>query len=508
MQKKHYLLISLVLIKIIGHFFLIDEAYELHRDEFLHLDQANHLAWGYQSVPPVTSWISLIIKWLGNGIFWVKFFPVLFGILTLYVVWKTIELLNGNLFAYLIGGIGITLSVLPRLNILYQPNSLDVLLWTSTFYFLLRFLKTNHTKWLYWTAVVFAFGILNKYNIIFLTLGLIPALLLTQHRKLLIQGRTYIAIGIVLLIISPNIYWQYQNHFPVFKHMKELSEKQLVNVNRWEFLQSQIFYFFGSLTLLLGALIGFIIYRPFQRYRFLLYNLIFTLALFILFKGKSYYAIGLYPIFLAFGAVYLEQLFRKRYTRVLQISTVAIQILFFIPMLNLSYPFRTPEYIIANQELYASRGLLKWEDGKNHSLPQDFADMLGWKELAAKVDSLYLQTPNEDPTIIITDNYGEAGAINYYSKLDLAAVSFNADYLGWFDLTKQYKNLIRVVYKSKVEKEITEIKDYFDSYVIFGEITNPYAREQGTTIIGFYGAKININKIIEEEIDMELAKFK
>ncbi|KKX47100.1 hypothetical protein L950_0228290 [Sphingobacterium sp. IITKGP-BTPF85] len=28
--------------------------------------------------------------------------------------------------------------------------------------------------------------------------------------------------------------------------------------------------------------------------------------------------------------------------------------------------------------------MLTWEDGKEHQLPQDFADMLGWKELAKK----------------------------------------------------------------------------------------------------------------------------
>ena len=29
-------------------------------------------------------------------------------------------------------------------------------------------------------------------------------------------------------------------------------------------------------------------------------------------------------------------------------------------------------------------GLLRWEDSKDHLLPQDFADMLGWKKLVFK----------------------------------------------------------------------------------------------------------------------------
>jgi hypothetical protein len=73
--------------------------------------------------------------------------------------------------------------------------------------------------------------------------------------------------------------------------------------------------------------------------------------------------------------------------------------------------------------------LLRWEDGKDHLLPQDFADMLGWKELALKVDSAYLKLPNKDNTLILCDNYGQAGAINFYTRQKLRAVSFNADYI-------------------------------------------------------------------------------
>ena len=29
--------------------------------------------------------------------------------------------------------------------------------------------------------------------------------------------------------------------------------------------------------------------------------------------------------------------------------------------------------------------MLKWEDGKVHELPQDYADMVGWDELGKKV---------------------------------------------------------------------------------------------------------------------------
>ena len=91
MKKGRLICCLFILLKFVLQYVLVNDVYELHRDEFLHLDQAKHLAWGFHSVPPVTSWISWIILQLGNGIFWVKFFPALFGALTILVVWKTIE---------------------------------------------------------------------------------------------------------------------------------------------------------------------------------------------------------------------------------------------------------------------------------------------------------------------------------------------------------------------------------------------------------------------------------
>ena len=123
MKNRNFVLLGFILLKFVLQYVLIDPVYELHRDEFLHLDQAHHLAWGYTSVPPFTSWISWIILQLGNGVFWVKFFPALFGALTLLIVWKAIEELKGGWFALLLGTVSVVFSSLIRVNMLYQPNS-------------------------------------------------------------------------------------------------------------------------------------------------------------------------------------------------------------------------------------------------------------------------------------------------------------------------------------------------------------------------------------------------
>ena len=501
MIKKTLILTGFIVLKFILQYILISPAYDLQRDEYLYLDQANHLAFGYLSVPPVTSWISYIIKFLGNSVFWIKFFPAFFGAMTILVVWKAIEELKGDLFALTFGATCVLFSILLRLNTLYQPNSLDVLCWTAFYFVVIKYIKSEKPKWLYVGAVVLAIGFLNKYNIVFLLIGLFPAFMVTAQRRLLLNKHLLIAISLFLLLIFPNLIWQYNNQFPVFNHMRELSELQLVNVNRWDFLQSQLLFFMGSLFVIISALIALWSYEPYRKYRPFFWSIIFTLIVFVYFRAKDYYAIGIYPIYIAFGAVYLADIFERSQKKIFQPIAIAVPILFFIPMYNVAFPNKSPEYFAENGQRLKALGLLRWEDGNDYELPQDFADMLGWKELANKVDEVYSSLPNQEMTLILCDNYGQAGAINYYTTKGVRAVSFNADYINWFNLDQEYINLIRIKRSSEREMEWEKTSPYFRTSLIADSITNQYAREYGTTIFAFIDTKVDINERIKIEIE-------
>lgn len=500
MKKDYWILFLFIVAKFALQYSLISPEYELHRDEYLHLDQANHPAWGYLSVPPANSWIAWIIKMLGNSIFWVKFFPALFGALTIVLTWKVVEELKGSLFAKILASTGILFSVLLRVNMLFQPTSLEIFLWLFLYYSLIKYFNSQKVKWVYTGAVIVGIGILNKYNIAFSLLGLIPALLLTEQRKIFMQPHVYWGALLALIIIFPNLLWQYQNQFPVVHHMKELSERQLVHVDRMDFMKSQILFFAGVIFVIIAGWGALLLYKPFEKYRFFFWSYIITITLFLFFKAKDYYAIGLYPLYIAFGAVFLGNLFEKGWKRILKPVSLLIPILLFLPLYNVAFPNKSPEYIVSHQSQYKNLGLLRWEDGKDHPLPQDFADMQGWEELAQKVDKEYSRLSKTGKTMVLCDNYGQTGAINYYSKAGIVAVSFNADYINWIDVNKKYKNVIRVKEASEAGKELKESGSFFEVSKLIDSITNPYARERGTAIFSLQGAKVNINKRIQDEI--------
>jgi hypothetical protein len=502
MKKTITLFFIVLIIKVALQYLLIDSAYDLQRDEYLHLDQGKHLAWGYISVPPVTSWISWLINFLGGSVFWVKFFPALFGTLTIVIVWKIIEDLGGKTFALALGLFATLFSVLLRINILYQPNSFDIFFWTLTYYTIIKYVSTNNSKWLYTIGFAVGFGILSKYNIAFLVIGLFVGLLMTRERKIFLDKNLYIGALIALLVILPNIIWQINNNFPTSHQLDELSRTQLVNVKRTDFVKDQVMFFVNSIFIIIIAFVGFVVYPPFKKYRFVFWSYVIAIALYLFLKAKSYYAIGLYPVLIAFGAVYLEKLLSFGWRRYLKPFMIVVVIGLFIPMYLIAFPTKSPAEIEKNNKIYKDFGLLRWEDGKDHNLPQDFADMIGWSDLARKVDSVYALLPDRENTLVLTDNYGEAGAINYYSKFKhINAVSMNADYINWFRLDKPIKNVVLVQEAGDDDPDRKKEKPLFDKVVMTGMNDNPSSREQGTKIYLLQGARVDINSLIAEEIE-------
>ncbi len=92
--------------------------------------------------------------------------------------------------------------------------------------------------------------------------------------------------------------------------MKELSESQLVNVNRLDFLKSQFLFFIGVTFVIVFGFYALLFYRSFEKFRFFFLGYVITISLFLFFKAKDYYAIGIYPIYIGFGSVYLENILK------------------------------------------------------------------------------------------------------------------------------------------------------------------------------------------------------
>ncbi len=461
--------------------------YELHRDEYLYLNYGQHLAWGYLEVPPFTALQSWLALALGGGFFWVKYWPLLWGSLTVYVVVRLAQRLGGGAWAQALAGLCYLATLFGRLNLLFQPNSFEVFAFTLGTYLLVRHAQPDgRPRHLYGLGLVLGVAVLNKFTAFFFGAAALGALLLTMPR---VFGRrpVWAAGGLALLVALPALAWQLAHGLPFRHHMALLHDTQLVHVDTAGFWRDQLLMCLPALVVwgpgLWAALRGRPV--PAARAAGLLYA--GGLLLLTLLHGKNYYALGYYPALFAVGAVWWQARLARLTEggRVVRVALLLLPPLLAVPLLPYTYPLLAPATMARLGQLpfYQSVGLNRWEDGQNHPLPQDYADMLGWQELADKTYRAYQALPDSTRarTLIKCDNYGLAGAINYYNRNRRLppATSFEGSYLYWFPAppARPYRHLLLVG-----EGHPDELAPFFGSWQKVGELTNPYARESGTTI--------------------------
>ncbi len=502
-RSNERLLLFLIVLRIIIPYLLQSPQYEPHRDEFLYLAEGNHLAAGFMEVPPLLSWFAWLTHLFGDGMFWIKLWPSLFGAATLYVMGRLVILLGGQRFALWLLFLSFLLSVYLRLFFLFQPNPPEVFFWTMIVFSLIRYTQTNENKWLYVFGVCAGFGMLSKYSVVFYAVSVLAGVLLTPHRKLFVNKHFWLACGVGFVIFLPNLLWQYQHQFPVMHHMKELKETQLRYVKPSDFLKDQVMMLLPCCFVWFCGLYNVLFSQGEKPFRFVGYAYIFVILILLAGHGKNYYSLGAYPVLFAFGAYHLEK-FTMIKRKALRYAFVAVMIVLGLIFIPLALPVAAPEKL-ANfyHEWHLDKtGALKWEDLKDHPLPQDFSDMLGWEEMTQKVAKAYHSlTPEEQKTtLIFCNNYGMAGAVNFYGKKYglPEAYSDNASFLYWLPDTLHIRNLV-LVCEDADELQQNYVKNFRQAY-FSDSITHPYAREKGDYIAVEKGADEGFIKFFRQKI--------
>ncbi|MCG8697067.1 MAG: glycosyltransferase family 39 protein, partial [Bacteroidales bacterium] len=413
-SNEWFLITGLALIKLLIHL-LTNTNYELHRDAFLYYSLGEHLDWGYLSVPPFIAILSKIsVVLFGKTVFALRFFPAIIGSLSIVIMAKMVKELNGGRWAIVVAATAFILSPsFLRSNTLFQPVSFNQFFWLLSAYLILKLINSGNPKIWLGIFVVFGIAFLTKYSITFFILSFLLALLLTKHRNFFLSKYFIIGGTIGCIIILPNLLWQYNHNWPVISHMSELQETQFVNVSMSGFFIDQLMMNLPGLFIWLSGLIVVFVLKIERKYILFAYIYLFTVLIILLFRGKSYYTLGLYPILFAIGGYAVE----KYYKPYLKYALMAFVLIIATPMLPYSLPLFSHERI-SELSKNTAEFTNRWEDGKIHHLPQDYADMIAWKELADLVIITYKKLSDTDKRkcLIYADQYCTAGAIFFYGK--------------------------------------------------------------------------------------------
>ncbi|HVE60978.1 MAG TPA: glycosyltransferase family 39 protein [Chitinophagaceae bacterium] len=508
-MRNNYSLIILLLaaIKLVLPFLLSHPAFELHRDEYLYYEQGQHLAFGYLENPPMIGLLAFMSSLMGGSFFWVKFWPALFGSLTLLTTAGIVKELGGNLFAQVIASLGILLTAYLRIHFLLQPNFLDIFFWTLSAYFLLRFINTKREKYIYLLCFALVLGWWSKYSVLFFVAALFISILLTKHRNIFQNKNFWFGAGLGILFILPNILWQYSHNWPLVLHMGELRDTQLKYINKGDFIKEQLLMLLPVLFVWIGGLIWLL---KNNKYRIIGLMYLSVVILLMLGSGKGYYALGAYPMLLAAGGAWVERISVKR--KWIRYAAVSLILIFAIPFIPILLPMQSPKNMAAtNKKMRLEKlGLLKWEDQKQHPLQQDFADMLGWKQLAKKSENIFQQFPDsiKKNTIVYCRNYGQAGALIYYGTRDLfkkKVISDNGTFLLWIPDELYFKHLLFI--GRRMPEKDDEVFQHFGKITIMDSINNPLSRQHGDKIIFFENGSDSVWQLAVSGLKEMKARF-
>ena len=498
------IIVSIALLSVLVHLCIINNL-EYHRDELLYFSLGMHPAAGYASVPPLIGWIAWIMQHIfGYSVFAVRLFPALLGGGLIILVSALTREMGGSRYAAVLSAVGLMISIFfQRTFFLFMPVHIEIFIWTLIIFLVVKYVNTKNADLLIFIGAVSGLALLNKYLAAIFLMGLLLIIPFTQYRNIFKEKKFLVGLACGFVVFLPNLIWQIYRGLPVINHMSELYDKQLVHMDASLFLTEQLIMPFAGSLFTIAGLIFILGSSKMRKFRFLGYVSLFVITGLMLLKGKSYYTLGVFPFLIGTGAVAWEHWISKRWMR---ITFPVILILLSVPVIPIGIPvFSTPgliNYFKVQEDKYGIDLGRRFEDGSIHSLPQDYADMLGWEELTAITDKAYRMVKDKNACFIYAENYGQAGAITVIGKKYglPEAICFNESFQYWIPL-KSNPDITSLIYIN--DESGDDIKDLFSKITMVGSISNPHAREYGTAVYLCEEPKSSFNEFWKKRIASE-----
>jgi 4-amino-4-deoxy-L-arabinose transferase-like glycosyltransferase len=213
-------------------------------EEVYYLSWSDKLDWGYFSKPPMIAWLlGLFSQLFGESPLAIKSVSVILHTAAAYWIYVLAVRLYNPLIA---GWSALVFQLLPVIGLVSLFSTTDaplMLFWVATLWAFHHAVETNAWRWWLLTGLCAGLGLLSKYTMGVLAVGLLLYLLLEGRYRLLFSARLWLGIGVALLVWSPNLYWLVQNDFITLSHTRHISGTEQI-AGGWltlsEFIGGQI----------------------------------------------------------------------------------------------------------------------------------------------------------------------------------------------------------------------------------------------------------------------------
>lgn len=401
------LLLALALARLLLHL-LTNGQYGFHRDELAVLDDARHLAWGYVAYPPLTPFLAHVSMALfGDSLGAYRLPSALAQSLATLLSGLIARELGGRRPAQAMTAIAVACTPFSILaGQMLQYTSPDYLWWVLAAWALLKLANGGDGRWWLALGAAIGLGMMTRYTMLVCAAGIVVAILATPLRRQLATPWPWLGVALSLLVFAPNAWWQWRHDFIYLDFVAHIHARD-VRIGRTDgFLTGQVLTGAGPLLLPLWlAGLGWLAFaQAARRWRALAWLYVASLLLFWLASARDYYLAPAYPMLLAAGSVLLERgIARLRPGAALAARAATALVLL--------AAFATTALIGLPLAPVGSEG---WRISRRFH--DNFAEQVGWPELVAQVAAVYRALPEAERahTAIYANNYGEAGAIDYY----------------------------------------------------------------------------------------------
>jgi len=410
--------------------------YGVFRDELYYFACARHLDWGYVDHPPMIAVLAAFVRVVfGESYLAARLLSALAAAGTVLLVGDTTRELGGGRWARLLAQLlCATAPVYLALFSIFSMNAFDVLVWAALIRIAARILTGGSPRlWLVF-GVIAGLGLLNKLAVGLLGASLAVGLVLAWRFDVVRTPWIWIGLAVAVALFLPHVVWQAHHGWPTREFVANAQRTKIAYLGPLGFVAAQ-FRDVGPVgfTLALAGL-GWLLAAPRARpFRPLGWAILIVLAVFATSISKPYYfSPALTGLFAAAG-VSMEGWTERRFTRPARVATIVL-----VALTLAAAPLAKP---LLGEEAYvryaAALGIAPSADERHRlgPLPQVFADMHGWRELAEAVAKVAAALPPDERARVCVygGNYGEAGAIDFFrSDLDLPpAISGHNSYWLW-----------------------------------------------------------------------------
>jgi hypothetical protein len=391
----------LALATVVAHM-LTGGRYGFHRDELATLDDARHLAWGYIAYPPVTPFFGRVsLELFGTSLAGFRFFAAVVEAAAVLLTGLMAREMGGGRSAQLLAATAAIPFCLSA-GTLMQYVSFDYFFWVLAAYFMVRLMKSEDPRWWIGVGSAVGLGMMSKYTMAFLAVGLVAGIILTDARRFLKSRWLWYGVAISLLIFLPNLIWQARHHFVSIDFLQVIHARDIQIGRTRNFLPGQLNLTLLACPLWAAGLYFCLFSRKGRRYRALGWMYLAPLAIYLIVKARGYYLAPAYPMLYAAGSVWGEEWLArlragwKRTIRAAAWTALAVDIV-----------------LVGAVALPIARVNSRWWDIAL-KFNGHLRDEIGWPELVQTLAQIRNSLPEAERarTAVLAGNYGEAGAVN------------------------------------------------------------------------------------------------